>query len=77
MMSVTVMSLILLVGCALLVRDMSAEALSKDYCVVGAGPAGLQLGSFMSTMGRDYVIFERGPVAGKYLTTISCLRSQR
>ena len=29
------------------------------YCVVGAGPAGLQLGHFLEKNKRDYVILER------------------
>jgi NADPH-dependent 2,4-dienoyl-CoA reductase/sulfur reductase-like enzyme len=36
-----------------------------DYCVIGAGPAGLQLGYFMEKAGRDYIIYERNNVSGK------------
>ena len=36
-----------------------------DYCIVGAGPAGLQLGHYMQKANRDYVIFERSNVSGK------------
>ena len=64
-MGVTQFSVILLVSSALLIKESYAEAVSKDYCVVGAGPAGLQIGSFLSTANRDYVIFERGSAAGK------------
>ena len=63
-MGVTKFSVILLVSSALLIKESYAEAVSKDYCVVGAGPAGLQIGSFLSTANRDYVIFERGSAAG-------------
>ena len=31
-----------------------------DYIVIGAGPAGLQLGYFFGKAGRDYLILERG-----------------
>ena len=31
-----------------------------EYCVIGGGPAGLQMGYFLQTAGRDYVIFEKG-----------------
>ena len=44
--------------------------LTKDYCIVGAGPAGLQLGSFLREANRDYVIFERGSASGKLLSDI-------
>ena len=30
-----------------------------DYIVVGGGPAGVQLGYFLETAGRDYRILER------------------
>ncbi|XP_070580581.1 FAD-dependent oxidoreductase domain-containing protein 2-like [Ptychodera flava] len=41
-------------------------ALSKEYCVIGAGPAGLQMGYFLQRAGRDYVIFERDNTAGAF-----------
>ena len=31
------------------------------YCVVGSGPAGLQLARHFEDAGRNYVLFERGP----------------
>jgi hypothetical protein len=36
-----------------------------DYIVVGAGPAGLQLGHFMKKANRDYVILERNNIPGQ------------
>jgi len=30
-----------------------------DYCVVGAGLAGLQFAYFLQARGRDYIVFER------------------
>ncbi|MFS8104642.1 NAD(P)-binding domain-containing protein [Lentzea alba] len=32
-----------------------------EYLVVGAGPAGLQMGRFLHRAGRDYVVVEAGP----------------
>ncbi|HEX7306907.1 NAD(P)-binding domain-containing protein [Lentzea sp.] len=32
-----------------------------EYLVVGAGPAGLQMGRFLQLAGRDYVVVEEGP----------------
>jgi len=37
---------------------------SNEYCVIGAGPAGLQMGYFLERAGRDYVILERDSTAG-------------
>src|SRR5688572_15182827 len=37
-----------------------------DYLVLGAGPAGLQLGYFLEKTGRDYQILEAGPVPGSF-----------
>ena len=33
---------------------------AADYCIVGGGPGGLQLGQLMLNGGRDYVLFEPG-----------------
>jgi len=38
----------------------------NEYCIVGAGPAGIQMGIFMQKAQRDYVIFERSGVAGSF-----------
>jgi protoporphyrinogen oxidase len=40
-----------------------------DYVVIGAGPAGLQLGYFLQQAGRDYVVLEAGPAAGTFYNT--------
>ncbi|GAB3879423.1 hypothetical protein GCM10029964_031750 [Kibdelosporangium lantanae] len=44
-------------------------ATSTDYLVIGAGPAGLQLGYFLERAGRDYLILEAGPAAGSFFRT--------
>ncbi|CAK0798717.1 unnamed protein product [Prorocentrum cordatum] len=36
------------------------------YCIIGAGPAGLQLGHFLKHAGRDYAVFERSARAGSF-----------
>jgi thioredoxin reductase len=40
-----------------------------DYLVIGAGPAGLQLGYFLARAGRDYEILESGPGPGMFFRT--------
>jgi thioredoxin reductase len=40
-----------------------------DYLVIGAGPAGLQLGWFLHQAGRDYVILEAGATPGTFYRT--------
>ncbi|NRQ31178.1 NAD(P)-binding domain-containing protein [Nonomuraea sp. NN258] len=40
-----------------------------DYLVIGAGPAGLQLGYFLHRAGRDYRILEAGPTPGTFFRT--------
>ena len=40
-----------------------------DYLVIGAGPAGLQLGYFLERAGRDYLILEAGAAPGKFFRT--------
>lgn len=36
------------------------------YCIVGAGPAGVQLGHLLKTAGRDYVLLERAARAASF-----------
>ena len=43
-----------------------AAGSSRQYCIVGGGPGGLQLGQFLLAAGRDYVIFERGTGPGSF-----------
>ncbi len=40
-----------------------------DYLIIGAGPAGLQLGYFLHRAGRDYVILEAGDAPGTFYRT--------
>jgi protoporphyrinogen oxidase len=40
-----------------------------DYLVIGAGPAGLQLGWFLEQVGRDYVIVEAASTPGTFFRT--------
>ena len=40
-----------------------------DYIVLGAGPAGVQMGYFLETAGRDYAILEQGEKAGAFFET--------
>lgn len=40
-----------------------------DYVVIGAGPAGLQLGYLLDRAGRDYLIVEAGESAGTFFRT--------
>ncbi|KAK7940245.1 hypothetical protein WMY93_003571 [Mugilogobius chulae] len=37
-----------------------------DYCVLGAGPSGLQMGHFLSRAKRDYIILERNSGPGSF-----------
>ena len=38
----------------------------KQYCIIGAGPGGIQLGHFLEQKQRDYVIFEMKATAGNF-----------
>lgn len=45
----------------------SASALPHhDYCIIGAGPSGLQMAYFLQRAGRDYVVFERSHAPGSF-----------
>jgi thioredoxin reductase/MFS family permease len=41
---------------------------AMDCLVIGAGPAGLQLGYFLERAGRDYLILEAGPAPGTFFS---------
>lgn len=43
-----------------------AHPTRRDYCVLGAGPAGLQMAYFLQRAGRDYVVFERASKPGSF-----------
>lgn len=34
-----------------------------EYCVIGAGPGGLQISYFLQKAGRDYITYEKGKYA--------------
>ncbi|NXJ88056.1 FXRD2 protein, partial [Corythaixoides concolor] len=40
--------------------------LYHDYCIIGAGPSGLQAAYFLQRAGRDYVVFERSHAPGSF-----------
>lgn len=43
--------------------------MDSDYLIIGAGPAGLQLGYHLDRAGRDYRILEAGPTPGTFFRT--------
>jgi isopentenyl diphosphate isomerase/L-lactate dehydrogenase-like FMN-dependent dehydrogenase/thioredoxin reductase len=45
------------------------EPQTVDYLVIGAGPAGLQLGYFLDRARRDYLILEAGSAPGSFFQT--------
>ena len=47
-----------------LLCQAAAETFIWDYVVVGAGPAGLQMGYHLQKTGRNYVILERNSSSG-------------
>lgn len=46
----------------------ASAPLHRDYCVLGAGPAGLQMAYFLQQAGRDYVVLERASRPGSFFT---------
>ncbi|XP_035470688.2 FAD-dependent oxidoreductase domain-containing protein 2 isoform X3 [Scophthalmus maximus] len=56
--------LLILTGCAACCSDNGTRRF--DYCVLGAGPAGLQMGHFLSRAKRDYIVLERNSGPGSF-----------
>ena len=44
-------------------------ATDTDYLIIGAGPAGLQLGHHLARAGRDYRLLEAVPTPGTFFRT--------
>ena len=58
-------SVILLLWCVLV-------GAYHDYCIIGAGPSGLQMGYFFQRAARDYVIYEKSNVSGTVSALVIC-----
>lgn len=61
-------SLLFIIVSTLSCVKSTGNAVHHEYCVVGAGPGGLQLGFYLERAGRDYIIFERDALAGAFYT---------
>uniref|UniRef100_A0A3B4YPZ7 FAD-dependent oxidoreductase domain containing 2 n=1 Tax=Seriola lalandi dorsalis TaxID=1841481 RepID=A0A3B4YPZ7_SERLL len=59
---------IFLIGCVKCSLDSHHHNGTRhfEYCVLGAGPAGLQMGHFLSKAKRDYIILERNSGPGSF-----------
>jgi len=60
-----VVNLMLMMSSAVLLHLSMAFTKHWQYIIVGAGPAGLQMGYYLQHSGRDYVILERSDISGK------------
>ncbi|XP_075689623.1 FAD-dependent oxidoreductase domain-containing protein 2 isoform X2 [Rhinoderma darwinii] len=49
-----------------LLPSVFSQLITHDYCVLGAGPGGLQIAKFLEEAGRDYVVFERSQGPGSF-----------
>ncbi|XP_069593262.1 FAD-dependent oxidoreductase domain-containing protein 2 isoform X4 [Ranitomeya imitator] len=43
-----------------------SQIITHDYCVLGAGPGGIQIAKFLEEAGRDYIVFERNLGPGSF-----------
>uniref|UniRef100_A0A8C5QSG7 FAD dependent oxidoreductase domain containing 2 n=1 Tax=Leptobrachium leishanense TaxID=445787 RepID=A0A8C5QSG7_9ANUR len=50
----------------LTLQCLCVNLVGHDYCVLGAGPGGLQIARFLEDAGRDYVVFERSQTPGSF-----------
>ena len=61
------LSVILLLWCVLV-------GAYHDYCIIGAGPSGLQMGYFFQRAARDYVIYEKSNTSGEIVIIIVIMK---
>ncbi|XP_053325035.1 FAD-dependent oxidoreductase domain-containing protein 2 [Spea bombifrons] len=47
---------------------LSALLVAHDYCVLGAGPGGLQIAKFLEGSRRDYLVLERSWIPGSFFS---------
>lgn len=52
----------------LLMIALARAVTAEDYCVIGAGAAGIQMGYFLQKAGRSYTIYERGEGPANFFT---------
>ena len=48
--------------------SLGAVSEHHKYCIVGAGPAGVQLGHYLHLAGRDYITLDRAPKAASWFS---------
>uniref|UniRef100_A0A670XUS6 L-amino-acid oxidase n=1 Tax=Pseudonaja textilis TaxID=8673 RepID=A0A670XUS6_PSETE len=63
-----VLSFLLLIFALSIASSWSDDILYHDYCIIGAGPSGLQMAYFLQHAGRNYVVFERRNTPGYFFT---------
>ena len=49
-------------------KNNKTAAQHYDYLIIGAGPAGLQMGYFLEKAQRSYLILEAGATPGTFFT---------
>ncbi|XP_070837410.1 FAD-dependent oxidoreductase domain-containing protein 2 isoform X2 [Chaetodon trifascialis] len=66
--SLACFTLFVLIGCVQCSFDKHHHNGTRryDYCVLGAGPSGLQMGYFLSNAKRNYIILERNSIPGSF-----------
>ncbi|XP_065302402.1 FAD-dependent oxidoreductase domain-containing protein 2-like [Dermacentor albipictus] len=68
-LSVLVATVLLLAVAASEEQRGSQDKKKFDYCIIGAGPAGLQMAYYLKKAGRDYRVFEKSNMTGYFFGT--------
>lgn len=48
----------------LFINSTTSRSTSVDFCIVGAGPAGLQIAYFLHNTNKNYIVFEKNSISG-------------
>lgn len=67
MKNVSMLLIVTLFALLISVEDSSASSVRHHkYCIIGAGPGGLQVAYFLQKNKRDYIVFEKGSGVGEF-----------
>ncbi len=60
------LGIVVLLLSTIVAENLNPKNLRHEYCIIGAGPAGLQLAYFLGKVNRDYIVIEKNNNSGSF-----------